>query len=146
VLSPQSQSFFRRYGSILPTSLTYVVPFETTLLTLDTSCGYGYDRARNGRPSSRFSRARAGVPDAATSAALCQAAVPSRRANRFQGAVPVKKKRQLFPGPARASLESFASPRSAASRCENVNPLLFRRSAPGVARPCVPFGMRLRID
>ena len=27
VLSPQSQSLFRRYGSILPTSLTYIHPF-----------------------------------------------------------------------------------------------------------------------
>jgi hypothetical protein len=61
--------------------------------------------------SSRFSRARRGAPDAATSAALCQRAAPSRRANQFQGACAVKKKRQLFPEPRRASLDSVALPR-----------------------------------
>ncbi|CAL8988663.1 unnamed protein product [Prunus brigantina] len=42
---PSSQSFSRGYGSILPTSLAYIVPSTERLFTLETRCGYEYDRA-----------------------------------------------------------------------------------------------------
>ena len=44
-LSPQSQSFFRRYGSILPNSLIYILLVDQRLLTLETWCGCWYDLA-----------------------------------------------------------------------------------------------------
>jgi len=39
---PQSQSFSRRYGTILPTSLIDLILLGQRLLTLETCCGYGY--------------------------------------------------------------------------------------------------------
>ena len=44
-LSPQSQSFFRRYGSNLPNSLIYILLVDQRLLTLETWCGCWYDLA-----------------------------------------------------------------------------------------------------
>jgi len=43
--SPQSQSFSRSYGSILPNSLIYILLFDQRLLTLETWCGCWYDLA-----------------------------------------------------------------------------------------------------
>ncbi|KAI9099683.1 hypothetical protein K1719_024688 [Acacia pycnantha] len=42
---PLSQSFSRGYGSILPTSLAYIVPSTAVHFTLETRCGYEYGRA-----------------------------------------------------------------------------------------------------
>ncbi|CAL8989102.1 unnamed protein product, partial [Prunus brigantina] len=42
--APRSQSFSRGYGSILPTSLAYIVPSTAGSFTLETRCGYEYDR------------------------------------------------------------------------------------------------------
>ena len=39
---PQSQSFFQRYGSNLPTSLTYMRHTLQRLITFETGCGNGY--------------------------------------------------------------------------------------------------------
>ena len=41
----QSQSFFQRYGSNLPTSLTYMCHRPQRLQTYETGCGYGYGYA-----------------------------------------------------------------------------------------------------
>jgi len=38
----KSQSFSRGFGSILPTSLTYIILINQRLLTLETCCGYWY--------------------------------------------------------------------------------------------------------
>ena len=46
-LSPQSQPFSRSYGSVLPTSLTYIILCNQRLCTLETCCGYGYGLARD---------------------------------------------------------------------------------------------------
>ena len=40
---PQSHSFSRSYGTILPTSLIYIILVGQRLLTLETWCGCGYD-------------------------------------------------------------------------------------------------------
>jgi hypothetical protein len=45
-LDPQSQSLSRSYGSVLPTSLTYIILSDQRLLTLETCCGYGYGQVR----------------------------------------------------------------------------------------------------
>jgi hypothetical protein len=45
-LEQQSQSLSRSYGSVLPTSLTYIVLFDQRLFTLETCCGYGYGLGR----------------------------------------------------------------------------------------------------
>jgi len=55
----QSQSFFRGYGSSLPTSLTHVPPLGQRLRTLRTCCGYRYDRGAAPRRR-RLRRRRAG--------------------------------------------------------------------------------------
>ncbi len=46
LLGHQSQSFSRSYGSVLPTSLTYIVLSSQRLFTLETCCGYGYGLER----------------------------------------------------------------------------------------------------
>ncbi|GAB1611338.1 hypothetical protein Ahia01_001421200 [Argonauta hians] len=69
---PRSQSFFRRYGSILPTSLTYIGAIDERLYTLETCCGWWVrtdSRAAN-RNGPEFSRAAESAPDAARDAAL----------------------------------------------------------------------------
>ncbi|CAL8988691.1 unnamed protein product [Prunus brigantina] len=60
---PSSQSFSRGYGSILPTSLAYIVPSTERLFTLETRCGYEYGPGVNGTRSSGFSRVAGGAPD-----------------------------------------------------------------------------------
>ncbi|KAK7371589.1 hypothetical protein VNO78_36345 [Psophocarpus tetragonolobus] len=70
VPSPQSQSFSRGYGSILPTSLAYIVPSTRGCspwrpdAVMSTRPGVG------GTRSSRFSRAAGGAPDT-TRRAIC---------------------------------------------------------------------------
>ena len=94
--------------------------------------------------SSRFSRASRSAPDAATSAALCQLSVPSRRANQFQGASIVKKKRKLFLELRPASLDSVALPRLPRPGARILTRFSFggRREL----RPFFPLGCCLRID
>jgi len=43
-LNPQSQSFSRSYGSILPTSLIYILLIDHRLFILETWCGNEYDQ------------------------------------------------------------------------------------------------------
>ena len=61
---PQSQSFSRGYGSILPTSLICVVLFDQRLLTSETCCGYRYGPAPRADFSLGFSRVGGHAPDA----------------------------------------------------------------------------------
>jgi hypothetical protein len=56
----QSQSFFRGYGSSLPTSLTHVPPLGQRLRTLRTCCGYRYDRGAAPRHAPSPAHRRAG--------------------------------------------------------------------------------------
>jgi hypothetical protein len=41
-LYPESQPFYQRYKSILPTSLTYIILINQRLITLETCCGIWY--------------------------------------------------------------------------------------------------------
>ena len=125
VPNPQSQSFSRSYGSVLPTSLTYIVlstrgcsPWRPDAVMSTT----GRDRhsllqiftGRRGRTGHRE-----------TCGAL-PAAGPYLRVIRFQGGRAVKKKRELFPGPPPASPDSVTLPSTATSRFGNINPIPFR--------------------
>ena len=68
---PRSQSFFRRYGSILPTSLTYIDAIDERLYTLETCCGWWVRTgSRAAKTGPEFSRAAESAPDAARAAAL----------------------------------------------------------------------------
>ncbi|KAI3478726.1 hypothetical protein L1887_59275 [Cichorium endivia] len=74
--SPQSQSFSRGYGSILPTSLAYIVPSTSRLSpwrpeAVMSTTGVG------GTRSSGFSRAAGGAPDTARRAVLFQPLDPT---------------------------------------------------------------------
>ncbi|KAL2453529.1 Uncharacterized protein Adt_48968 [Abeliophyllum distichum] len=92
VPSPQSQSFSRGYGSILPTSLAYIVP-------LTRGCSPWRPDAvmsttGRGRYSVlRFSRAAGGAPTHHATCGALPAAGPYLRLSRFQGGQAVKQKR-----------------------------------------------------
>jgi hypothetical protein len=108
--NPQSQSFSQSYGSILPTSLIYIVlstrgcsPWRPDAVMSTTKCVnksrpriFKGRRERTGQTKGRFA-----LPPLH----------PYRRVNRFQGQKQsVKKKRQLFPGYSLASPSLFVLP------------------------------------
>ncbi len=112
--NPQSQSFSRSYGSILPTSLIYIVlstrgctPWRPDAVM---STAGGANKSRHRVFKGRRQRTGRGKD--------CPAfprAEPHLRVNRFRGPAGkkrVKKKRELFPEPPLASTVSFASPLS----------------------------------
>jgi hypothetical protein len=133
----QSQSFSRSYGSILPTSLTYICLCDQRLFTLETCCGYRYGLARKSITHSAFQgpanvhwtpRETRGFPPA-------ESLSPDEP---FPGTRLLNKKRALSPGLWPASPSSFALPlsgrrpggrrtRLSVSRYGNINPFPFRR-------------------
>ena len=94
--NPQSQSFSRSYGSILPTSLTYILLSTRGCSPWRPAAVIGTTRGVNkSRP--RFfkdRRKRTGHPEIWV---LLPDDSPYLRINRFQGSTTVKKKRELFP-------------------------------------------------
>ena len=126
--NPQSQSFSRSYGSILPTSLIYIVlstrgcsPWRPDAVMSTTEpAQYPLPQIFTDRRRRTGHREKGGA---------FPAAGPYLRVNRFQGGRAVKKKRELFPGPPPASLGSLALPPAAGSRFGNVNPIPFRWAA-----------------
>ncbi|PHT27434.1 hypothetical protein CQW23_32961 [Capsicum baccatum] len=125
VPSTQSQSFSRSYGSILPTSLAYIVPstrgcspWRPDAVMSTTGRGrHSVLRIFKGR------RERTGHH--ATCGAL-PAAGPYLRLSRFQGGQAVKQKRQLFPRIPPTSPDFVTLPSTATSRFRNSNPIPFR--------------------
>ena len=125
---PMSQSFSRSYGSILPTSLIYIVlstrgcsPWRPDAVMSTTEpAQYPLPQIFTDRRRRTGHREKGGA---------FPAAGPYLRVNRFQGGRAVKKKRELFPGPPPASLGSLALPPAAKSRFGNVNPIPFRWAA-----------------
>ncbi|PHT26589.1 hypothetical protein CQW23_33795 [Capsicum baccatum] len=125
VPSPQSQSFSRSYGSILPTSLAYIVPstrgcspWRPDAVMSTTGRGrHSVLRIFKGR------RERTGHH--ATCGAL-PAAGPYLRLSRFQGGQAVKQKRQLFPRLPPTSTDFLTLPSTATSRFRNFNPIPFQ--------------------
>ncbi|PHT25526.1 hypothetical protein CQW23_34849 [Capsicum baccatum] len=136
---PQSQSFSRSYGSILPTSLAYIVPstrgcspWRPDAVMSTTGRGrHSVLRIFKGR------RERTGHH--ATCGAL-PAAGPYLRLSRFQGGQAVKQKRQLFPRLPPTSPDFLTLSSTATSRFRNFNPIPFRstretRCLSGFPRP-----------
>ncbi|PHT25184.1 hypothetical protein CQW23_35179 [Capsicum baccatum] len=125
VPSPQSQSFSRSYGSILPTSLAYIVPstrgcspWRPDAVMSTTGRGrHSVLRIFKGR------RERTGHH--ATCGAL-PAAGPYLQLSRFQGGQAVKQKRQLFPRLPPASPDFLTLLSTATSWFRNFNPIPFR--------------------
>ena len=127
-LSPQSQSFSRSYGSILPTSLIYIVlsargcsPWRPDAVMSTTR--------RDWYPLPQIfmdHQRRAGHRE--TCGAL-PVTGPYLRVNRFQGLRTVKKKRELFPGPLLTSPGSLTLPSATTSWFGNINPIPFRWAA-----------------
>ena len=129
--NPQSQSFSRSYGSILPTSLTYIVlstrgcsPWRPDAVMSTTR----QDRY----PLLQFFTGRQERTGHCEKCSAFPAAGPLLRLNRFQGWKAVKKKRELFPGLPPASPDSLPSPSAALSWFGNINPIPFRWSTPQV--------------
>ena len=126
--NPQSQSFSRSYGSILPTSLIYIIlstrgcsPWRPDAVMSTTW------QDRKLLPCIFKDRHwRAGHHE--TCGAL-PASEPYLRMIRFQGLRAVKKKRELFPGPMPMSAGSLTLPSAALSREGNLNPFPFRWAA-----------------
>ncbi|PHT26639.1 hypothetical protein CQW23_33751 [Capsicum baccatum] len=125
VPSPQSQSFSRSYGSILPTSLAYIVPstrgcspWRPDAVMSTTGRGrHSVLRIFKGR------RERTGHH--ATCGAL-PAAGPYLRLSRFQGVQAVKQKRKLFLRLPPTSPDFLTLSSTATSRFKNFNPIPFR--------------------
>ena len=123
--SPQSQSFSRSYGSILPTSLTYIVlstrgcsPWRPDAVMSTT----GHEQ----KSLLQIFKGRQGRTRHRKKCGALLAVGPYLRLIRFQGGQAIKKKRELFLEPPPASLDSFTLPSAAMSRFGNINPIPFR--------------------
>ncbi|KAG9444699.1 hypothetical protein H6P81_016039 [Aristolochia fimbriata] len=123
VPNPQSQSFSRSYGSILPTSLAYIVP--STRGCSPWRPDAVMSTTRRGRHSvlRTFKGRRGRTGHHATCGAL-PAAGPYLRLSRFQG------------GPPPTSPDSLTLPSTATSRFRNFNPIPFRGSRDGSTKQC----------
>ena len=112
---PRSQSFSRGYGSVLPTSLTYINP-------LTRGCSPWRPDAvmstteREQYPLLQIFKDRRWRAGHREKCGALPASEPYLRMIRFQGLRAVKKKRELFPGPTPASLGSLTLPSAALSR------------------------------
>jgi hypothetical protein len=131
--SPQSQSLSRSYGSVLPTSLTYISLTDQRLFTLETCCGYRV------RPSTRVTLTHSDFQGPTEALRTPQEPQCSTHAARLSPGEPIPgarvltKKRQLFPALRPTSPSSVASPLwpprgrlVSVSRFGNINPIPFR--------------------
>ena len=110
--SPQSQSFSRSYGSILPTSLIYIVLSTRGCTPWRPDAVMSTTRGAN-KSLHRIFKGRRKRTGQRKDCPAFPVAAPYRRAIRFQGpAGTVKKKRELFPGLPLTSPVSLASPLS----------------------------------
>lgn len=85
----KSQPFSRSYGSVLPTSLTYIILCNQRLFTLETCCGYGYGLSRNlfCWKLSQIFKGRQWSSGRAKNRHALHLFLPYRRASRFQGGI-----------------------------------------------------------
>ena len=125
---PQSQSFSRSYGSVLPTSLTYIVlstrgcsPWRPDAVMSTTE--------RDEYSLLRIFKDRRGRTGHRKTCDALPTAGPYLRVMRFQGGRVVKKKRKLFPGLPPVSPDSVALPPTPTSRFGNIDPIPFRCTA-----------------
>ncbi|KAI3475102.1 hypothetical protein L1887_63549 [Cichorium endivia] len=127
VPSPQSQSFSRGYGSILPTSLAYIVP-STRGCSPWRPDAVMSTTGRGRHSVLRIFKGRRGRTGHRATCGALPAAGPYLRLSRFQGGQAVKQKRKLFPRPPPTSPDSLTLPSAATSRFRNFNPIPFRSS------------------
>ena len=127
VPSPQSQSFSRGYGSILPTSLAYIVP-STRGCSPWRPDAVMSTTGRGRHSVLRIFKGRQGRTGHHATCGALPAAGPYLRLSRFQGGQAVKQKRELFPRPPPTSPDSLTLPSAATSRFRNFNPIPFRSS------------------
>ncbi|KAK7288806.1 hypothetical protein RIF29_02305 [Crotalaria pallida] len=125
VPSPQSQSFSRGYGSILPTSLAYIVP-STRGCSPWRPDAVMSTTGRGRHSVLRIFKGRRGRTGHHATCGALPAAGPYLRLSRFQGGQAVKQKRKLFPRPPPTSPDSLTLPSTATSRFRNFNPIPFR--------------------
>jgi hypothetical protein len=125
VPSPQSQSFSRGYGSILPTSLAYIVP-STRGCSPWRPDAVMSTTGRGRHTVLRIFKGRRGRTGHHATCGALPAAGPYLRLSRFQGGQAVKQKRELFPRPPPTSPDSLTLPSAATSRFRNFNPIPFR--------------------
>ena len=123
--SPQSQSFSRGYGSILPTSLAYIVP-STRGCSPWRPDAVMSTTGRGRHSVLRIFKGRRGRTGHHATCGALPAAGPYLRLSRFQGGQAVKQKRELFPRPPPTSPDSLTLPSAATSRFRNFNPIPFR--------------------
>ena len=110
--NPQSQSFSRSYGSILPTSLIYIVLSTRGCTPWRPDAVMSTTRGAN-KSLHRIFKGRRKRTGQRKDCPAFPVAAPYRRVIRFQGpAGTVKKKRELFPGLPLTSPVSLASPLS----------------------------------
>ncbi|KAL3192713.1 hypothetical protein MRX96_058767 [Rhipicephalus microplus] len=109
-LSPQSQSFSQGYGSVLPTSLTYIGLSTRGCSPWRPAADVGMVWHENHTPSLGFSRADRSAPDSARAALLYRSHRPYLGVNPFQGLDLLTEKRKLFPGLPSASPSWFVLP------------------------------------
>lgn len=108
---PQSQSFYRRYGSNLPTSLTYIVQKARGCSPWRPDADMGTACHENYIASPGFSRADERVPDTTKRMVLYRGDDPiSGQSDSRVGAL-LTKKRELFPELSPTSPGSVALPR-----------------------------------
>ena len=129
--NPQSQSFSRSYGSILPTSLTYIVLSTRGCSPWRPAADIGTIWHENHTVSLGFSRADTSAPDSARAALFYGNNVPISRQADSRESVPYKEKTTL-PG-TRASVSEFVCVAAlfpegtiSVSRFRNVNLIPFR--------------------
>lgn len=83
--SRQSQSLSRSYGSILPTSLTYIVLIDQRLFTLEACCGLRYVPGRKSHLLARIFKGRRERSGHRKSRGALREQRPYLRPNRFHG-------------------------------------------------------------
>ena len=112
--SPQSQSLSRSYGSILPTSLTYVILSARGFSPWRPAADMGTTLHDIYTPLLQIFKGQRKRFEWHKTCATFSGRFPYLRANRFQGThflrQPLNKKRQLSPKLAPTSLDSFVLP------------------------------------
>ncbi|PHT27117.1 hypothetical protein CQW23_33278 [Capsicum baccatum] len=137
--SPQSQSFSRSYGSILPTSLAYIVSSTRGCSSWRPDAVMSTTERGLHSVLQIFKGHRERTGHHATCGALPTAG-PYLRRSRFQGGLAVKQKRQLFLWLPPTSPDFLTLPSTATSRFRNFNLIPFRstremRCLSGFPRP-----------
>ena len=113
VPSPQSQSFSRGYGSVLPTSLIYIALSTRGCAPWRPDAVMSTTGGENNATSTGFSRAVESARGRHKSCAAFPPSGPYRRTSRFQGSPKgVNEKRQLSPGLSPTSPVALVSPLS----------------------------------